>query len=310
MRANLHTAKKSYFSSLLQHQKVILPILLYLACRRRMIFDTTSSSTFTTRSAQINRSSFATSRRTRHPSGGKLNKDHPRLPLFPHAFQRFANIMIEHRVHACRLPHLGPRDIRAVCFTEMTAPSLSVHAENYSPWGVAFHKSFLFNNNGANPVLYARDPLFEQLVDGAQDDHDQLRYMTPLRPRYANDQTLQLCDYTHEREWRTPGPVPFSWDNSAWICVPNIQLFQALLPVLYKDVTESGIVIKCIVTVPKDGACDHGYRCPARCHGACDHGDRCPARCRYTHTGDEKTVLIFLGNEGKNFDGSGNLRRV
>lgn len=166
----------------------------------------------------------------------------------------------------------------------MTTPSLSVHAGNYSPWGVAFHKSFLYNENQANLVLYLRDPLFGDLLVKAEGDPDQLRYMTPLRPKYQELQENtqdKMCDYTSEREWRTPGPVSFSWDNLAFICVPDMEIFQELLPDLYKKASLACVQIKCIDNMPTPidrRPCALGYKCVNQL-------------CQYGHTVDQLALF-------------------
>ena len=152
-------------------------------------------------------------------------------------------------VAASALPHFGARRVRACCFTEMTHGSLSAHRDAYSPWGVAFYKSFLFNKAEANPVLYLREELFLPLVESDDVDENLLRYMTPLRPRYAANKPWLArwekdADYTHEREWRSRDPAKFSWSDLAWIYVPSIKHFQRLLPDLYQQVVDAGVEIR------------------------------------------------------------------
>jgi hypothetical protein len=200
------------------------------------------------------------------------------------AFQRFEQILETKRIHDCALPHFnhvqgnGMLLVRAVCFTEMTAPSLSSHAENYSPWGVAFCKSFLYNTSYANPVLYLRRELFREIVQ-QNTDHRLLRNLTPFTPRYdegvSKDDTV---DYSHEREWRTPGPVEFEWENLAWVCVPSIALFQELMPDLYRRISDARVEIKVIDSLMHPNTCLYGYDCLK--------GEKCSKH----HTEDQKRI--------------------
>jgi len=215
------------------------------------------------------------------------------------AHERFEHILTKKQVNACALPHLGS-PVQAVCFTEMMLPSLSMHAEKYSPWGIAFHKSFLFNCKKANPVLYCRSELFESLKARADGDQEQLRYMTPFIPKYSDQlgQGEDPLDYSHEREWRTPGPVSFDLKNLAYVFVPDIRVFQELMPDLHKELCNKCVAIKVIEKVvdppardkSKKGSCNDGYWC--------SHG----LQCKYSHSRDEEDVFSFRA--GRRRDGS------
>ena len=196
------------------------------------------------------------------------------------AYKRFEQILRTKHLLDCDLPHL-PCDIRAVCFTEMIETALTRHAEVYSPWGVAFQKSFLFNTANANPVLYCRSELFEQFKTSARDNADMLRYLTPLIPKYDENQGQQArpLDYAHEREWRTPGPVPYSLNNLSYVTVPDADVFIEILPDLYQELTTAGVVIKEIPSLHAPDSCIHGYHC------------RFGLNCRYHHTDDQRAIF-------------------
>mmetsp|Transcript_18213 Transcript_18213/g.54749 ORF Transcript_18213/g.54749 Transcript_18213/m.54749 type:complete len:337 (-) Transcript_18213:124-1134(-) len=201
------------------------------------------------------------------------------------AHERFEAILTGKEVYACALPHLGS-PVRAVCFTEMMLPSLSMHAENYSPWGIAFHKSFLFNCKTANPVLYCRSELFESLKERANGDPDQLRYMTPFYPKYWDQngqEENKTLDYSHEREWRTPGPVSFDLENLAYVFVPDLHLFKKLMPVLHTELCNKCVEIKVLEKVVDTSkkSCNNGYWC--------SHG----SKCGYSHSRDEEFYFKF-----------------
>lgn len=214
------------------------------------------------------------------------------------AHERFEQVLRENQLYDCPLPHLGRSDVRAVCFTEMTPPSLSAHAENYSPWGFAFHKSFLFNAHNANPVHYCRDELLAKVLQTARENPrlmgpDELRYYTPFRPKYgdglgaANPQ-YDTVDSTHEREWRTPGPASFSWSNLAFVYVPSIPLFKQLLPDLYRDLCEAEVEIKAIQPIIERGRCNYGYSC----------WEGCLCACECEHTKDQAALFQWYRRNG------------
>jgi len=211
-----------------------------------------------------------------NPVVSQTNNIH-RIQGFAH--ERLEAILTKKKVYDCVLPHLDA-PVQAVCFTEMMLPSLSMHAEKYSPWGVAFHKSFLFNETKANQVLYCRDELFQSMKEKAQGDHDLLRYMTPFAPKYSEQlhQGTNPIDYSHEREWRTPGPVSFELKNLAYVFVPDIRVFKELMPDLHTQLCEEGVEIRVIEKVAKENSCNNSYRCQR-------------ANCWYAHTPDENDVF-------------------
>mmetsp|Transcript_54352 Transcript_54352/g.117645 ORF Transcript_54352/g.117645 Transcript_54352/m.117645 type:complete len:331 (+) Transcript_54352:61-1053(+) len=213
----------------------------------------------------------------KHPLNIHTQTAHPGIRGFAH--ERFEAILTGKEVHDCALPHLGT-PVGAACLTEMMQPSLSMHAENYSPWGIAFRKSFLFNNKMANPVLYCRPELFESLKARAGSDHGLLRYMTRFNPKYCEQLVPQgTIDYSHEREWRTPGPVSFELENLACVFVPSIHLFKELMPDLHADLCNKCVEIKVIEKVARKDSCQNGYRCTYR------------LQCKYERTQDEKDVF-------------------
>jgi hypothetical protein len=123
--------------------------------------------------------------------------------ILAESFRRFEQILRTGVIFDCTLPHV--RDVRAVSFTEMTDKSLVQHCRRYSPWGVAFSKSYLYNNHEADHVNYMRPERWNALmkrahspedcsdVDGArvgkQDELDdelqrELCFASPFRPAY------------------------------------------------------------------------------------------------------------------------------
>ena len=124
-----------------------------------------------------------------------------RKPVVPHsttfcqympAHERLATILRTNQVLDCALPHFNkvrdapdPGQVRAVCFTQMITQSMPDHADRYSPWGIAFYKSFLRNTAFSNEVLYLRPELFDEHVRMANGSHRLLRYYTLHKAPYA-----------------------------------------------------------------------------------------------------------------------------
>jgi hypothetical protein len=264
------------------------------------------------------------------------------LPLVSHL--RFAKMLEEKEVKDCALPHVSTTEqkVRAVCFSEAT--SLDKHAKNYSPWGVGFTKSFLYNARKANPVLYCRPEIFDDMKERYKTQPDYLRYLTPLRPVYADENEIRVgavvnvkkegfdqqdwsetlregtywrgeivnmnrdktyvvknsdnrtsitvqskmvklawkhVDYTHEREWRTPGPVTFQWENLSCIFVPSVKLFNVYLPDLYEKVTRACVKIVELTPTREEGDCHFGYECTKG------------SKCGRNHTDDQKLFFQY-----------------
>jgi len=239
------------------------------------------------------------------------------------AHLRFENMLRTRQVQDCELPHVSTDNcrVRAVCFSEAT--SLECHAKKYSPWGLAFTKSFLYNARKANPVLYCRPEILRDMKERYKDQADYLRYLTPMSPMYADENQMRVgnevyvkeensrqqdwseilregtywvgkivsmnrdtyeikpddhptrrylspkmvklaykaVDYTHEREWRTPGPVAFEWENLHCVYVPSVRLLNRLLPELYQDLTAAHVQIVELTPTFEKNDCHHGYEC-------------------------------------------------
>ena len=269
------------------------------------------------------------------------------------AHLRFENMLRTRQVQDCELPHVSTDNcqVRAVCFSEAT--SLDKHAKNYSPWGLAFTKSFLYNVRQANPVLYCRPNIFEDMVERYKDQPDNLRYLTPMSPMYADENQMRVgaevyvkegsvqqdwsetlregsywtgkivsmnrdtyvilkdgegnklvpskkvklpykpVDYTHEREWRTPGPVKFEWENLHCVFVPSVKLLKRLLPGLYGELTAACVNIEELTPTLESRDCHHGYEC-----FSWRQGEECgPVGNKRKHTLDQR--LFFAWEKSK-----------
>ncbi len=132
------------------------------------------------------------------------------------AFERLINILKDQKIVASRMPWSG---CRAVCFTECPWSSLLDHTTKYSPFGLGFHKAFIFSRNGS-PVYYVRPDQFEK-----QEWHEDLYpFVTPFWPKYRpghlkEKYSFQTCDYSHEREWRTPHDLCFDYSQISFVII-------------------------------------------------------------------------------------------
>jgi hypothetical protein len=122
-----------------------------------------------------------------------------------------------------------------VAFTESSQPSvLRLIAENrYLPYGIGFSKQFIFDQGGG-PVLYVRgdewepaernmpDPLRARLVrfwPGAEwEEGDPLFAGMQQLP----DHLRNPSEWLHEREWRVPWDVAFTWGDVKFLIVPSV----------------------------------------------------------------------------------------
>lgn len=143
------------------------------------------------------------------------------------ARDRLFNILKSRNLEAAPMPW---SKFSANCFTECTWGSLLFHAQPYSPYGLGFKKEFLFAN-GDGPAIYLSPELMklqdEHVGEGNKPFHSQLyAFITPFRPAYApSDYKAEhyggknKLDYSHEREWRVPHNLPFSYQDVQFVIV-------------------------------------------------------------------------------------------
>ena len=123
-----------------------------------------------------------------------------------------------------------------VCFTECVWGSLLDHAQNYSSYGLGFHKETLFKAGGG-PAFYMRQDLFQ----AATWPEEVFPFITPFVPEYApvehRDEywsSRAPCDYTNEREWRIPHDFEFDLTEVEFITVARYE-DEAQMPTHLKD---------------------------------------------------------------------------
>ena len=73
----------------------------------------------------------------------------------------------------------------------------------YSPFGVRFHKMFIYNKGG-RPVIYENKEIMKKLLP----ENEYWRIVD-----LDLTDSKSFVDWTHEREWRVPGELSFSYNN-------------------------------------------------------------------------------------------------
>lgn len=128
------------------------------------------------------------------------------------AFENLWKILIDKKINGSGNSGFITGRRKEVCLQELP---LSAIAENlmyeeslhdrvrYSPFGIRFHKGFIYNRGG-RPVIY--------------EDKDIMRLLLP-ESEYWRIVDLDLSnkdsyvDWTHEREWRVPDELTFNYGN-------------------------------------------------------------------------------------------------
>lgn len=125
-------------------------------------------------------------------------------------------------------------------------------------------------------MLYLRD----ELLPRVQFSNDVLLYTTLFRPKYAATMPPDAThiDFSHEREWRTPGPVQFDYEDIAFVCIPSWEALQNKLPDIYNFCTTNCIKFKVVA------------RSPRWCRFSYD----CNRVCKQEHTNDEKAYFLRI----------------
>ena len=133
-----------------------------------------------------------------------------------------------------------------VCFCDIPVADLPFHSQKYSPFGIAFKKSFLVKQ-GAAPVIYVPkgSPLHGKplgtLLDEAGKEWEGLRNVPPekkaqmgpldrlldyfllsyLKPFDETKTEDDVENFYMEREWRTLNRVRFELDDVQRVIIPE-----------------------------------------------------------------------------------------
>lgn len=116
----------------------------------------------------------------------------------------------------------GSIESRAVCFTESTLQGLKAHREVFgSKYGIAFDRDLLFER-GANPCLNIRESLLKEQIQTPIDKNSRNVYnFIPYQLQPFVNIIHESFDATHEREWRYPGDLSFSYKDVLFVFCPE-----------------------------------------------------------------------------------------
>lgn len=112
----------------------------------------------------------------------------------------------------------------AVCFTESTLAGLRAHRDIFSvKYGVAFDRDWLFAKGG-NPCLNLRESLLKDVIRRPGETY--LRHVYNFIPSQLHpfvNVIHESFDATHEREWRHPADLGFSYSDLLFIFCPEAE---------------------------------------------------------------------------------------
>jgi len=134
------------------------------------------------------------------------------------AKERLMNILTSRVIHSSPMPFL-PTEQRAVCFTECIWESLTILVDQYSAYGIVFTKRFIFDLGGG-PALYLRGDNFVNI--GNQIPVLLHPFIQPFDPE-ARIRPGVPIDWVHEREWRLPHSLEFTYADVEYVLVETIQ---------------------------------------------------------------------------------------
>ncbi len=143
-------------------------------------------------------------------------------PLFGHkqnnAKERLMSILGDRVIYDSPMPFLATQP-RAVCFTECIWDGLTSLSDQYSAYGIVFSKRMIFDLGGG-PALYVRG---DTMVAVGNQIPDLLHpFIAPFDPDAKIRPGVPL-DWLHEREWRLPKSLEFTFANIEYVLVESIQ---------------------------------------------------------------------------------------
>jgi hypothetical protein len=111
-----------------------------------------------------------------------------------------------------------PTNKRAVCFTECIWEGLAKLASEYSSYGIVFSKRLIFDLGGG-PALYLRGDSIVAVGDRIPEPLH--AFIAPFDPDARIRPGVPL-DWLHEREWRLPNSLSFTYANIEYVLVESI----------------------------------------------------------------------------------------
>lgn len=157
------------------------------------------------------------------------------------ALDRLIQILTKTTILASSMPWTNKV---AVCFTECPFYSMFDHKNNYSAYGVGFRKEAVFRVGGG-PAIYLRQDIHDtQLNNFTMNSNnivkgfhkDVYAFVTPFKPSYGSHSPI--CDYSYEREWRTPQNFTFSIDDISFVTVQSyaeVSKIATVVPSISED---------------------------------------------------------------------------
>lgn len=153
------------------------------------------------------------------------------------AFEKLWKILIEKKLIGSTNKGFISGERRAVCLQESP---LSAIAENllyeqtlndrirYSPFGIRFHKGFIYNRGG-RPVIYENRDVMMNMLPKEE-------YWRIVDMKLSDSESY--IDWSHEREWRVPGDLKFGYKN--------------IEVIVYSDLYYRKLVKRCITREKED----------------------------------------------------------
>lgn len=164
----------------------------------------------------IQRSDMAS--RITHLTRGKTSKE---------AFENLWKILVDKKLEGSSNTGFINGKRKAVCLQELP---LQAMAENllyerslgdkirYSPFGIRFSKQFIYKNGG-RPVIYEDKNVMKKLLPEEE-------YWRIVDLKLADIEAY--IDWTHEREWRVPDELLFTYKNIE-IIVSSDRYYRSLI---------------------------------------------------------------------------------
>lgn len=128
------------------------------------------------------------------------------------AFKNLWKILVDKKINGSGNSGFINGRQKAVCLQELPLPAIAENLmyeaefENevrYSPFGVRFHKGYVYKKGG-RPVIYEDKDIMKQLLPEKE-------YWRIVNLKLSDSNTY--IDWMHEREWRVPGNLQFGYKN-------------------------------------------------------------------------------------------------
>ncbi len=123
-------------------------------------------------------------------------------------------------------------------FERKLAREIGAKKHRYEPVGLSFPKPYVYGC-GARPVFYEKTNVARDLLPADQ-------WWRIVNFDLSNQENF--IDWTHEREWRLPGPFNFDIQY-ATVLVPNTRVFKNFLRLGSSDGENVAEKVRCVITL-------------------------------------------------------------